>query len=123
MELVEYQVVAQANDIPVPVIGWVKCLREVWRLGNWDWTTLQIQAARQKGLKGTSKSQRAVIKGDRDLVLAKDNLDEAITTVSDEVETHLVPFAEVVRRLDAIPGINQRGAEVVIAELGIDMAT
>lgn len=51
-----------------------------------------------------------------------DYLDEAIGTVSDEVETHLAPFAETARRLDAIPGINQRGAEVVIAEIGIDMS-
>ena len=51
-----------------------------------------------------------------------DYLDEAIGIVSAEVETHLSPFAETVRRLDAIPGINQRGAEVVIAELGTDMS-
>lgn len=51
-----------------------------------------------------------------------DYLDEAIGVVSQEVETHLGPFAETIRRLDAIPGINQRGAEVVVAELGVDMS-
>jgi transposase len=50
-----------------------------------------------------------------------DYLDEAIGTVSHEIEGHIAPFAEVIRRLDAIPGINQRAAEVVVAELGVDM--
>jgi transposase len=51
-----------------------------------------------------------------------DYLDEAIGAVSTEVEAHLGPFADAIRRLDAIPGINQRAAETVIAELGVDMA-
>lgn len=50
-----------------------------------------------------------------------DYLDEAIGTVSQEVETHVAPFADLLHRLDAIPGINQRAAEVVVAELGVDM--
>lgn len=51
-----------------------------------------------------------------------DYLDDAIGVVSAEIEAHLNPFADVIRRLDAIPGINQRAAETVIAELGVDMA-
>jgi transposase len=51
-----------------------------------------------------------------------DYLDEAITTVSEEVEGRLAPFAEHLTRLDTVPGINQRTAEVLIAEVGVDMS-
>jgi transposase len=51
-----------------------------------------------------------------------DYLDEAISEVSTEVEGRLAPFAAELTRLDTIPGINQRTAEVVIAELGVDMS-
>ena len=50
-----------------------------------------------------------------------DYVDDAIGTVSQEIETHLAPFAAIVARLDEIPGINQRTAEVLIAELGVDL--
>jgi transposase len=50
-----------------------------------------------------------------------DYVDEAIGVVSQEIETHLAPFATIAARLDEIPGINQRTAEVLIAELGVDM--
>jgi transposase len=51
-----------------------------------------------------------------------DYLDEAISEVSTEVEGRLAPFAQQLTQLDTIPGINQRTAEVVIAELGVDMS-
>jgi transposase len=50
-----------------------------------------------------------------------DYLDEAIEALSHEVERVITPFAEIVTRLDTIPGIDRRGAEVLIAELGVDM--
>jgi transposase len=51
-----------------------------------------------------------------------DYLDDAIETVSTEVERLLLPFAAPLRRLDTIPGINARTAQVVIAEIGVDMS-
>ena len=51
-----------------------------------------------------------------------DYLDEAISAVSEEVDGRLAPFAEHLAHLDTIPGINKRTAEVVIAELGVDMS-
>ena len=51
-----------------------------------------------------------------------DYLEEAIDTVSEEVEARLAPFAEHLPRLDTIPGIDKRTAEVLIAELGVDMS-
>jgi transposase len=51
-----------------------------------------------------------------------DYLDEAIDTVSTQIEAHLAPFEPVVTRLDGVPGINRRTAEVVVAEIGVDMS-
>jgi transposase len=51
-----------------------------------------------------------------------DYLDESIATVSAEVDDRLAPFAQQLTHLDTIPGINQRTAEVVIAEIGVDMS-
>lgn len=50
-----------------------------------------------------------------------DYLDEAITDLSAEIERDLAPFATALARLRTIPGIDQRTAEVVLAELGPDM--
>jgi transposase len=51
-----------------------------------------------------------------------DYLEEAIATLSTEIESRLAPFAEALTRLDSIPGINRRTAEVIIAEVGVDMS-
>jgi transposase len=51
-----------------------------------------------------------------------DYLEEAISLVSEEVEARLAPFAEPLTNLDTVPGINKRTAEVIIAELGVDMS-
>jgi transposase IS116/IS110/IS902 family protein len=50
-----------------------------------------------------------------------DYLDEAIETVSSQIDTVIAPFAEELARLDTIHGVNQRTAEVLIAEIGVDM--
>jgi transposase len=50
-----------------------------------------------------------------------DYLDEAIVALSRRIEEALRPFAGPTRRLDSIPGIAQRTAEVLIAEIGVDM--
>jgi transposase len=50
-----------------------------------------------------------------------DYLDEAIETVSTQIDTALAPFAEELARLDTIRGVNKRTAEVLLAELGPDM--
>jgi transposase len=51
-----------------------------------------------------------------------DYLDEAIATLSAEIESRLSPLADQLTRLDSIPGINRRTAEVIIAEVGVDMS-
>ena len=50
-----------------------------------------------------------------------DFLDATIADLSQEVINRLGPFAEAVELLCTIPGINQRSAEVIIAETGGDM--
>lgn len=50
-----------------------------------------------------------------------DYLDEAIGQVSAEIEARLRPFEqEAVERLDAIPGVGPRIAQVIVAEVGAD---
>src|SRR5258707_12396795 len=44
-----------------------------------------------------------------------DYLEAAITTLSPEIEPVMAPLAEPLRRLDTIPGINQRTAEGILA--------
>jgi transposase len=57
-----------------------------------------------------------------DQVLAHlDYLDEVIETLSTHLDEVMAPFAEAVRHLDTIPGVNKRTAEVLIAEIGVDM--
>ena len=48
-------------------------------------------------------------------------LDEMIADLSGHVATHLAPFAAPLARLLTIPGIDQRTAEVLLAELGPEM--
>jgi transposase len=51
-----------------------------------------------------------------------DALDEGIARVSGEIAERMRPFAEALERLDTIPGIGQRMAEILVAEIGIDMS-
>ena len=50
-----------------------------------------------------------------------DFLDAAIEQVSAEVQERMRPFEEAITRLDAIPGVGRRTAEVLVAEIGRDM--
>jgi transposase len=50
-----------------------------------------------------------------------DDLDDVIETLRTHLDEVMAPFAEAVRRLDTIPGVNKRTAEVLIAEIGVDM--
>lgn len=51
-----------------------------------------------------------------------DFLDEAIERISQEVSCRIVPFSKTVEVMDLIPGINQRVAEGVLSEMGVDMS-
>jgi transposase len=48
-------------------------------------------------------------------------LEAAVATLSARIEAVLAPFSDALQRLETIPGVNQRTAEVLIAEIGVDM--
>jgi transposase len=50
-----------------------------------------------------------------------DYLDEAIARVGDEIARRLEPATEDIELLDTIPGVNQRTAEIMLAEVGQDL--
>src|SRR2546429_9634811 len=49
-------------------------------------------------------------------------LDEAIERVSGEIDLRLAAEQEAIVLLDTIPGVGQRAAEILIAEIGTDMS-
>lgn len=51
-----------------------------------------------------------------------DYLEEAIESVSRRIDEVIVPFGEELEHLDTIPGVSRRTAEVVVAEMGVDMS-
>jgi transposase len=51
-----------------------------------------------------------------------DYLDESIGELSSEIERVIAPFSEEVELLESIPGVDHRTAEVLIAEIGVDMS-
>ena len=70
-------------------------------------------------LEGRFSTHHALIVGQ---ILAKlDFLDEAIGTLSGEIDRVIAPFGAEVELLDTIPGVDRRIAECLIAEIGVDM--
>ena len=51
-----------------------------------------------------------------------DDLDATIARLSAEIEERERPFAETAARLKTIPGIGSRTAELILAEIGLDMS-
>jgi transposase len=50
-----------------------------------------------------------------------DYLEEMIVDLSAELETVLAPFREQIELLKTIPGVQQRTAEMMVGEIGVDM--
>ena len=48
-------------------------------------------------------------------------MDEAFAQLDGEVAERLRPFEDLLARLDAIPGVGRRPAEVLLAAIGVDM--
>jgi transposase len=77
--------------------------------------------ALREALEGRFDSEHTLIVGQ---ILAHiDFLDEAIDRLSVEIEERIRPFAAHRDLLMTIPGVKQRTAEVLIAEIGVDMTT
>jgi transposase len=79
----------------------------------------KLPALRQ-ALAGRFRPHHAFLVGQ--LLAHLDYLDDAIATVSAQIGELMAPFGAVLERLDAIPGVNRRTAEVLVAECGVDMA-
>jgi transposase len=79
----------------------------------------KLPALRQ-ALSGRFRSHHAFLVGQ--LIAQLDYLDETINTFSAQISTVIAPFTEAIARLDSIPGISQRTAEILVAELGVDMS-
>ena len=76
--------------------------------------------ALREALVGRLQDEHALIVGQ---ILAHiDFLDEAIERLSAEIEEQIAPFAAQRDLLMTIPGVKQRAAEVLIAEIGVDMS-
>jgi transposase len=76
--------------------------------------------ALREALEGRFEDEHALVLGQ---ILAHiDFLDEAIDRLSDAIEERIAPFAAQRDLLMTIPGVKQRAAEVLIAEIGVDMS-
>jgi len=76
--------------------------------------------ALREALVGRFEDEHALVVGQ---ILAHiDFLDEAIDRLSDAIEERIAPFARQRDLLMTIPGVKQRAAEVLIAEIGVDMS-
>jgi len=77
------------------------------------------RAALRDALAGRFRAHHAFLVSQ--LLAHLDYLDEAIETLSAQVETVIAPFGGALQQLDTIPGVATRTAEVLVAELGVDM--
>ena len=50
-----------------------------------------------------------------------DFLDEAIDQLDQQIQEQMRPFAAALATWDSLPGINQRLAEIIVAEIGADL--
>ncbi len=74
----------------------------------------------QQALQGKLKSHHVFLLSEH--LAHIDYLDEAIARVSQQIEERLRPFEQDILRLDSIPGISRRTAEVLLAEIGPDLS-
>jgi transposase len=51
-----------------------------------------------------------------------DGIDAAVDALTVQIESQIAPFQAAVDRLDTIPGVNARLAQIIIAEIGADMS-
>jgi transposase len=74
----------------------------------------------EEALRGVlSETQRWLL---REQLHKVENLDEAISRLDAKIAELGLPFAHALSVLDQIPGINQRIAQIIVAEIGLDMS-
>ena len=82
-------------------------------------TLRRKRAALVEALAGRVRDHHRVLL--RILLAHVDHIDQAIADLSAEIGRRLEPYAAAVALLCTIAGVKQRAAEVVVAELGVDM--
>jgi transposase len=85
-------------------------------LARGRWRTKRDQLA--EALRGYGTSPHSVLL--TAYLSQMDDLDEAVDRVRAAIDQHLVADQEAVALLDPIPGVSQRKAEIVLADLGTD---
>jgi transposase len=73
------------------------------------------------------RSLRGVVGRHQRFLLAEqlahiEEVERRIARLDAEVEQRLSPFADALERLDAVPGLGQRGIQDIVAEIGTDMS-
>lgn len=74
----------------------------------------------QEALSGRFKAHHALMVGE--MLAHIDYLDESIERLSARIDEVIAPFEWAVELLDTIPGVNRVGAQIIIAEIGVDMS-
>jgi transposase len=73
----------------------------------------------RKALEGRFRPHHRFMVGE--ILTHIDFLDEAIERISQEVSCRIAPFSKTVEVMDLVPGINQRVAEGILSEIGVEM--
>jgi transposase len=74
----------------------------------------------EEALQGVmSQTQRWLL---REQLQKVESLDEAVVRLDSKIAELCLPFAQALSVLDQIPGINQRIAQIIVAEIGLDMS-
>jgi transposase len=76
--------------------------------------------ALQEALAGRFRAHHALLLGE--LLAHLGYLDEAVERLSTQVARALAPFSPLLALLITIPGVSRRTAEVILAEIGVDMS-
>ncbi len=89
-----------------------------------------LAALAHRRIKATSAELEAALQGRvtkhhrfalRLLLQHIDAIDAAITEIDQEVDANIEPFRTAITILSTIPGVSQLSAEVIAAEIGVDM--
>jgi transposase len=74
----------------------------------------------QQALAGSFGSHQCFLVGEQ--LAHLDYLDEAVERASAEIAQRLRPLDDAIERLDTIPGVGRRTAEILLAEIGPDLS-
>ena len=58
----------------------------------------------------------------KELLAHIDYLSAAVDRLDEQIDVMMIPFVSARDRLDTIPGIAKRTAEIIIEEIGVDMS-